>query len=224
MSPAVVVIIATDAYVRERVASALAGAGFGVVGAASVREALDRLVLTGATPAAILLDPHVLRAEGRLWTAAQATNPQVAGVCVLLFEVEHPDRLPPEVADVRGVLPRHTPDRQLIAALSDLCAAAPRPRAARGTGRQTALGAGLDLHAFAEAKLVQYLGADRGAAILRALTADLDQRRIASTADLHRVANLLRARGELEAAVAALLSGRATLLDSNRTLLRDTSS
>src|SRR5688500_1488804 len=67
-----VLIVDADDHVRDRLASAFARHLWSVVVARTGRDALDQLAIHGARPAAILLDPVVLRAERPLWEKAQS--------------------------------------------------------------------------------------------------------------------------------------------------------
>jgi hypothetical protein len=216
-------LITTDVPTRDRFARLLSVAAFRVLGAPTIRAALDRIAIDGVRPAVILVDRRALRAEAPLWLAARASNPLINGVP----EIELIDGdVMPELERVHAFVQRSASAPVILSTVMHRLrtareAATPaRTRLARGTGDTTSRSGEhpIDLHAFAEAKLMQYLGTSRAAATLVAITGELGIDRIASTTDLYRVAANLRQRGELEAAVAALLSGRATLLDSDRTL------
>jgi len=219
----IVLIVEPDAAMRDRIRDGLAVHGWRVLLAVSAGDAIDQLgaLEAGARLTAIVVDRMVMRGDRVLWT----THPQITALPLLVLATEAPERaeLP---ANVRFVVPRATPVTDLLAMLTTLWRgelSPPPPGLAKGTGRTPAsqLVAEIpvvDLHAYAVAKLSQYLGAARGAATLSDVTREVGIAAIESTADLHRVAVVLRSRGTLEAAVAALLSGRATLLDSDRTL------
>jgi hypothetical protein len=214
-------LITTDAPTRDRFTRVLSVAAFRVLVAPTIRAALDRVAIDGVRPAVLLVDRRALRAEAALWSAARASNPLIIGVP----EIELIDGdVVPELERAHAFVQRSAPVQALLSTVIHRIrtardAATPaRTRFARGTGDPRTGEPAIDLHAFAEAKLMQYLGTSRAATTLVAITGELGIDRITSTTDLYRVAANLRQRGELEAAVAALLSGRATLLDSDRTL------
>jgi hypothetical protein len=219
-----VLIVDADDQVRDRLASAFARHHWAVVVARTGRDALDQLAINGTRPAAILLDPVVLRAERPLWEKAQSANPLVANVPIVVLAVTPPERSE-LLSNVRFVVPRATPIADLVTMLATVgrmeTPPTPPPRFASGTGGVEAAelaGSRLDLHGYAQAKLIQYLGAQRGATTLGLLLGRLQLDAITTTAELHRMAAELRGMGTLEAAVGALLAGRATLIDSDRTL------
>jgi CheY-like chemotaxis protein len=219
-----VLIVDADDHVRDRLGSAFARHSWSVVVARTGRDALDQLAIHGTRPAAILLDPVVLRADRSLWEKAQSANPLVANVPIVVLAVTPPERSE-LLSNVRFVVPRATPIADLVTMLSTVARLetppSPPPRFPTGTGGVEAAelaGSRLDLHGYAEAKLIQYLGPQRGVTMLGLLLGRMRVDAITTTADLHRMAAELRGMGTLEAAVAALLAGRATLIDSDRTL------
>jgi hypothetical protein len=216
-------LITTDVPTRDRFTRLFSVAAFRVLVAPSIRAALDRIAIDGVRPAVILVERRALRSEAPLWVAARASNPLIIGVPEI--EVIDGDVVP-ALERAHAFVQRSASVQALLSTVLHRIRAArdaaspARTRFARGTGDTTSRTGehAIDLHAFAEAKLMQYLGTSRAATTLVAITSELGIDRITSTADLHRVAASLRERGEMEAAVAALLSGRATLLDSDRTL------
>lgn len=205
---------------RVRLAEGVDAAGALAITAETAREALRQLGLTGTRPAVIVVDPRTV-ADAALVFEASRSNPLVAQVPLVVVGGTPGEGagLPPHVHAVSGSISPPS----LVATVLPLIDGLPTPpeaRLARGTGGVPAaeLAGSLDLHAFAEAKLVQYLGERRGLSTIELVLRELRIARIGSTADLHRVAAALRRRGSVEAAVAALLSGRATLIDSDRTL------
>lgn len=205
---------------RERLAHAVDAAGALAITTASAQEALRQLGATGSRPSVILIDARTV-ADAAVLIEASETTPLAAHVPLVVVGATRAEgaAIPAHV----HLTPGRTSDRELVTTLFRLIDGPPElpdARLARGTGGvpTSAIAGPLDLHAYAEAKLVQYLGERRGVALLELVLRDLRIERIETTTELHRVAVALRSRGSVEAAVAALLSGRATLIDSDRTL------
>jgi hypothetical protein len=222
--PGLLVLIAGDLATRERFAQTLREVGYRVLCAPSAAAAIDRLAADGIRPVAVVAERRILRSEAAIWAAARARDPLLTHVPeVLIIDGD----IDPRVQRTGNVVQRRTSANDLLATVLRCVHAArdaaepPRTRFARGTGSPPTLRTGdpaLDLHEFVEAKLNQYLGVRRAAATLLSITEAIGIERVATTADLYRVAMALRGRGDVEASVAALLSGRAALLDSGRTL------
>jgi hypothetical protein len=220
--PGLLVLIASDLATRERFGRGLREVGFRVLAAASVAQAIERLSMDGNRPAAVVAERRILRTDAATWAAARARNPLLAGVPeVLIIDGD----LAPIVQRTGNIVARTTSTNDLLATVLRClhvardAAEPPRTRFARGTGSPPAMQTGepaVDLQQYVETKLNQYLGARRAGATLRAIMHEIGIETVATTDDLYRVAMALRAHGE--ASVAALLSGRATLLDSDRTL------
>jgi len=218
----VIVLIDPNDLGREARAASLTARGLRVISAGDERIALARLHVRGIRPDAFLVDALTPGLDTAQFVRSLADHPLGSEVPVILFVdfLTAPGVLPPSV----HVMPRATPVHDLLAMLSALAPGdVPRPpvRLANGTGDLPALAATSDrpdLHLYAEAKLIQYLGAARAAATLDVVLRECALSTIETTADLHCVAQVLRTRGTIESAVAALLSGRATLIDSDRTL------
>lgn len=71
-----------------------------------------------------------------------------------------------------------------------------------------------DLHAQVEAKLIKVFGPERGAELLRRVLAQLTLASVNTTADLHRVAELLQTRSGFEGTVGAMLAVMAAVRQS----------
>lgn len=214
-----VLLVLHDDDIRAGAAEALARRGFeprvggSVVAAVEWMNAHRRDEL-----AAIVLDSAGLKAEGAVWLAARCSDQRLASVPAVILARDTGEDIRTYAG--RGeIVPYATGIPGLAAAvLRAIRTPAPPERVALGTERLIAAGVKLDLHTYTYSKLVQYLGEARAAITLQAITLELPGGRIVTTQDLHEVARKLRVMGELEANVATLLSGRATLLDSDRTL------
>ena len=219
--PRIVVLVTPDAVVRDRIERVAADAGIVLMPYGGVREVLDRIRLAALLPAVVVLDERAVRWDGSLWATAQRVDAALARTPVVLY-VPAGGAPPRGVANVHAVVTGQSSASELFDAITTAqdVPTEPPPLLARGSDRIDTREQPLDLHAYTLAKLGQYLGARRAEVVLRELTSDLAGQRIATTADLYRVAARLRDRGDVEATVATLLSGRATLLDSDRTLRR----
>lgn len=215
-----ILLVLDDDAIRAAAAEALARRGAEARVAGSVVEAVEWLSAhRTANVAAIVLDAMVLRAETAVWVAARSGDRRLAGVPVIILAHDANADGIASCGERSEVVP-YTAGIHGLAAAVLRAAKTPTPpaRIALGTERVLAARVSLDLHTYAYSKLVQYLGESRAAAALQAITANLSDGRIVTTQDLHEAARRLKALGELEANVATLLSGRATLLDSDRTL------
>lgn len=217
-----VLLILDDEAVNAAASEALARRGAEPRVAGSVVEAVEWLSAhRTADVSAIVLDAAVLRAETQVWLAARSGDRRLAAVPVIVLAHDASadgmagggarDEVVPYAAGIPGLAE---------AVLRAAKLPTPPARVALGTERALAARVTVDLHTYAHSKLVQYLGESRAAAVLQAITAHLPDGRIVTTQDLHDVARRLKALGELESNVATLLSGRAVLLDSDRTLRR----
>ena len=217
---AAVLLVIGDAAVRLDLAAALGRAGFVSRAAATTRTALGRVLGTAEHSFTVtVMEDQVLRKGIAEWREALRVAPWLYDVPMVIWArtASHPEanrvaRAYEVVAAGRGV-----------AAVVEAVARAAGPPVppggiARGTERVGALAPHGDLHAYAHAKLVQYLGEARGNSVLDEITANMPGGRIVTTADLLSAAQHLRKLGPLEATVATLLAGRATLLHSDRTL------
>lgn len=208
---------------RDTLSAELHARGLRVLATADRRAAMERIGSRGERPEAIIVDAATPGLELNRFLTSLANDPLTTQVPVVVMSDHLTSRT--ELAPTVQVMPRTTPVPDLLAMLASMARGdlpPPPAKLASGTGDFTAYAYGevmqADLHAYAEAKLVQYLGPARAAATLAAVLRECGVDRILTTADLHCVAQSLRTRGTIESAVAALLSGRATLIDSDRTL------
>jgi CheY-like chemotaxis protein len=206
---------------RDALSAELHARGLRVLATADRRAAMERIGSRGERPEAIIVDAATPGLELNRFLTSLANDPLTTQVPVVVISDHLTSRT--ELAPTVQVMPRTTPVPDLLAMLASMARGdmpPPPARLAHGTGDFTSYGEVMqaDLHAYAEAKLVQYLGPTRAAATLAAVLRECGVERILTTADLHCVAQSLRTRGTIESAVAALLSGRATLIDSDRTL------
>jgi CheY-like chemotaxis protein len=216
-----VLLIDPNEESRDALAAELHARGLRVVATGDRRTAIDRIGMRGERPEAIIVDAATPGLELNRFLTSLANDPLTTHVPVVVISDQLTSRT--SLAPTVQVMPRATPVPDLLAMLTSMARGDVPPPPARlptGTGDFTAYGEAMhtDLHAYAEAKLVQYLGPARAAATLTAVLRECGVEHILTTADLHCVAQSLRTRGTIESAVAALLSGRATLIDSDRTL------
>lgn len=214
-----VLLIDADPATREGLTAAIEAHAFSVIAAASGGEALQRLAARGARPDAIVLDPNAPGLERTRFVDHLSGNVLVARVPVILLA--EPGASSALGAQASAIVPRSAPATAILELLGRLRGGEPPvPPAQLATGTGSLPATNGDLHAYAASKITQYFGAARAGAIFASVLDEVGIARIETTAQLHRVAQALGRRGGLEAAVAMLLSGRATLIDSDRTLRR----
>lgn len=203
-----ILLIDADDRARADLAMELEARGVTVVAAGDASAALERVAATRVRPDAAVLDP-----------AARGLHRMTFEVPVVILADD--DVEAPIQARVRALLARSTGPDLLLRVLEALVRGEPPPAPARvalGTARALAplppVGGTIDLHELARAKLEQYLDPRRVREVMERLLAEVGLGRIESTGDLRRFAGALQALGAVEAAVAVLLIGRATLLEA----------
>jgi hypothetical protein len=219
MRPAALIVLVDDA-IRSQLGDLMSRAGLAWCGDATVRGAIERLRTgAGLEPVVVVIDSAALRPELGVWNAALRADRRLSTIPLLLFAEE--TGMEPFAAgpNVRAVIAYSDGVAALGTAVARVApTVASDPRFARGSQRVEAHTLTTDLHAYAHAKLVLYFREPRATAVMQQITVALPGGRIVTTTDLRVAAARLERMGELEKTVATLLTGRATLLDSDRTL------
>lgn len=130
-----VLIVDDDPDVREMLQSVLERHGYRVIVARHGRDALEQTGASGARPAIILLDLNMPVMDGEAFLAAQAAEPLLANVPVVVLSAE---RQPPASvpANVRAVLAKPATIEVLLHLIrtEGIVPPLPPPTLAKGTG------------------------------------------------------------------------------------------
>jgi len=130
-----VLIVDDDPEVREMLQSVLERHGYRVIVARHGKDALEQTFASGARPAIILLDLNMPVMDGEAFLAAQAADPLLADVPVVVLSAE---RQPPASvpSNVRAVLAKPAAVEVLLHLIRTEAIEAPPPPAtfANGTG------------------------------------------------------------------------------------------
>jgi two-component system, OmpR family, response regulator CpxR len=110
-------LIEDDDDIRETLAGVLTVRGYGVTAARNGIDALRLIRIAQDRPSVILLDLTMPEMDGEAFLAAQATEPLLAGVPVIIVtaELDPPDPMPPQV---RCVLRKPVALPALLAAIN----------------------------------------------------------------------------------------------------------
>jgi CheY-like chemotaxis protein len=110
-------LIEDDDDIRETLAGVLTVRGFGVTSARNGVDALRIIRIAQDRPSVILLDLAMPEMDGEAFLAAQAAEPLLAGVPVIVVtaEPDPPDPMPPQV---RCVLRKPVELPKLLAAIN----------------------------------------------------------------------------------------------------------
>jgi CheY-like chemotaxis protein len=116
-----VMIVEDDIDVREMLAEIVAEGGYRALSAANGREALDTLRATPARPCLILLDMMMPVMDGRQFRAAQATDPELGDIPVVVLSAQVDVRETASTLKAAGFLEKPVDLHALLAVIAQHC-------------------------------------------------------------------------------------------------------